>query len=101
MAMSRQCDSCAGQESVDEGSEASIADYLETIVILQDEVGDWSRNCSCTRKGIGRQRRPPKQGYTTKQRWVMPARTSLAIPAKSSGSRPSWPVAMRRLSAHG
>ena len=38
MAMSRQCDSCAGEESVDEGSEASIADYLETIVILQDEV---------------------------------------------------------------
>ena len=38
MARPRLCDSCAGEESVDDGSEASIADYLETIVILQDEV---------------------------------------------------------------
>jgi uncharacterized small protein (DUF1192 family) len=38
MVRPRQCDSFHGEQSVDDGSEASIADYLETIAILQDEV---------------------------------------------------------------
>jgi chromosome segregation ATPase len=32
------CDSFGGEESVSDGSDAAIADYLETIAILQDEV---------------------------------------------------------------
>ena len=32
------CDSFDGEQSVGDGSEAPIADYLETIAILQDEV---------------------------------------------------------------
>ena len=32
------CDSFGGEESVSDESDAAIADYLETIAILQDEV---------------------------------------------------------------
>jgi hypothetical protein len=38
MVMPRLCDSRHGVESLDDRSEAPIADYLETIAILQDEV---------------------------------------------------------------
>jgi hypothetical protein len=38
MVRPRLCDSFHGEQSADDGSEAPIADYLETIAILQDEV---------------------------------------------------------------
>jgi DNA repair exonuclease SbcCD ATPase subunit len=38
MVRPRLCDSFHGEQSVGDGSEAPIADYLETIAILQDEV---------------------------------------------------------------
>jgi chromosome segregation ATPase len=38
MVRPRLCDSFQGEESVDDGGEAPIADYLDTIAILQDEV---------------------------------------------------------------
>ena len=91
------CDSRNGVESLGDRSEAPIADYLETIAILQDEVARLEQELQLSNQ---RQRETTSIDeallHDEAAAAVPTMSTSLAILEKSSGSRQSWPVAMRR-----